>query len=260
MKHKFYPISNKSFAELGVKTYQELWNKVKSDHTGLSAGVDTEFIQVKAEDGSDTNRFNVIMSTASEDRHGDIVEQQWDLKAFKKNPVFLDSHNYSSIEHILGKFVKVGVTDNKLQGEVEFMLDNPKGLLAYKMAKQGFLNATSVGFIPKEFDNQGRILKSELLENSAVSVPANSEALFTEKDADEVIETATVGPVVEVPVIEPEVTETKNIKLNITKSILAKTQADREKLESVLKSIETMTEFNKAERTRSIYKGLRELI
>lgn len=171
---KFYQLTNKSFTELGVKTHKDLWKKVKKDHRGLSATVHTEF---KKADDSD-NKFDVIMSTATEDRHGDIVEQNWDLKNFKKNPVFLDSHNYDSIEHIIGKVNKIAVNDGKLKGQIEFMLDNPKGMLAYKMARDGFLNATSVGFIPKEFDDKGSIIKSELLEDSAVSVPAQADALF----------------------------------------------------------------------------------
>lgn len=171
---KFYQLTNKSFTEEGVSTYKELWDKVKGTHKGFCACLDTEFKKSKDND----NRFHVVMSTATEDRHGDIVEQNWDLKAFKKNPVFLDSHNYNSIEHILGKVHNAKVKDGKLVGDIEFMLDNPKGLLAYKMASGGFLNATSVGFIPLEFDKYGKIIKSELLEDSAVSVPANSEALF----------------------------------------------------------------------------------
>jgi HK97 family phage prohead protease len=138
---------------------------------------------VKAE-GSD-NKFQVTMSTASEDRHGDIVEQNWDLKAFKKNNVLVDSHNYESIDFIIGRVLNPKVKDNKLVGEIEFALDNPRGLMAYKLALGGFLNATSVGFIPLEFNDEGNISKSELLELSAVSVPANAEALIAKHEKDE---------------------------------------------------------------------------
>ena len=174
---KFYQITSKSFEELGVATQKEMWEKVKVDHKGLCACVNTVF--TKAEDSE--NKFNVVMSTNSQDRHGDIVEQDWDLKNFKKNPVFLDSHNYNSIEHIIGKVNKIKVKDGQLVGEIEFALDNPKGMLAYNLASKGFLNATSVGFIPQEFSDDGKIMKSELLEDSAVSVPANQEALFEKK-------------------------------------------------------------------------------
>lgn len=170
---RFYQLTNKSFKENGVTTYKELWKVVKKTHKGFSVCVNTEFKKAEQD-----NRFHIIMSTATEDRHGDIVNQDWDLKSFKKNPVFLDSHNYDSIEHIIGKVHNPKVKDGVLQGDVEFMLDNPKGMLAYKMALGGFLNASSVGFIPKQFDDNGNILKSELLEDSAVSVPANAEALF----------------------------------------------------------------------------------
>ena len=189
---KFYQLHNASFKEKGVKTYEELWKVIRKDYKGLSICVNTEFKEKAEQD----NRFHVVMSTATEDRHGDIVNQNWDLKAFKKNPVFLDSHNYDSIEHIIGKVHNPKVKDGALQGDIEFMLDNPKGMLAYKMAKGGFLNASSVGFIPKEFDEKGNILKSELLEDSAVSVPANAEALFEKsiKEIGEEIENGSTEP------------------------------------------------------------------
>ena len=176
MKKKFYQVTDKSLGELKVETHEDLWKKVKGEYKGLSSCVETVFTKAEGD-----NKFDVIMSTDSVDRHGEVVEQNWDLKPFKKNSVFLDSHNYNSIEHILGKVNKSKVKDNKLQGEIEFMLDNPKGLLAYNMAKGGFLNATSVGFIPLEFSDEGQIMKSELLELSAVSVPANPEALLAKK-------------------------------------------------------------------------------
>ena len=174
MKDKFYRLTNKSFSVFKVKSYKGLWTKLrKKGFTGIR--VDT-FINIKK---NDDDVFNIILSTAKEDRHYDIVKQDgWDLKNFKKNPVVLDSHNYCSIEHIIGKMTKIGVKDGKLKGSLVFAEMNPKGLLAKEMAIAGFINAVSVGFIPKEFDDKYNILKSELLELSIVSVPANPEALF----------------------------------------------------------------------------------
>jgi HK97 family phage prohead protease len=130
--------------------------------------------------GEGDNLYHFVFSSADEDRHGDIVEQNWVLKNFKNNPVVLDSHNYDSIEHIIGKINKIAVKDGKLQGDIEFALMNPKGLLARNMAEAGFLFTTSVGFIPMEFDDEDffHIIKSELLEVSLVSVPANPKALI----------------------------------------------------------------------------------
>lgn len=178
----FYQLTNKSFESEGVSTHKELWDKVKGDYRGLSMTVNAEF-QKTFEDELTTNRFHVVMSTAIEDRHGEIVFQNWDLTNFKKNPVFLDSHNYGSIEHILGKVHDINIDNGRLVGDIEFALDNPKGMLAFKLALGGFLNATSVGFIPKGFDDNGNITSAELLEDSAVSVPANPQALL-EKSLD----------------------------------------------------------------------------
>lgn len=170
--NKFYRITSKTFSELDVASTKELWDKVKEEYQGLSVNVNAEYKK------SDDNKFHVTFSTDSEDRHMERVYQNFDLKHFKKNPVLLDSHNYSSIEHIIGRVEKPKVKDGKLEGDVVFALNNPKGLLAFHLAGEGFLNATSIGFIPKDFDNDGDITKSELLEISVVAVPANPEALF----------------------------------------------------------------------------------
>lgn len=175
MKRKFFLLTKDAFQKSNSKNLKEFWEKKKSEgYEGLSITLKTVLTK------QSENKFHAVFSTDSEDRHGDVVVQEWDLKSFKKNPVFLDSHNYDSIEHILGRIDPIGAKTGSLEGDIEFALDNPKGMLAMKLADGGFLNATSVGFIPKEFDESDftKILKSELLEVSAVSVPANPEALF----------------------------------------------------------------------------------
>lgn len=178
--NKYFKLTNKSFDDLGVKNYQELWQKVGSDYKGLSLDVNTSITK------SADNKFHAVFSSAMEDRHGDIVHQNFDLKWFKQNPVFLDSHNYGTIAAILGKISGTRVKDGLLQGDIEFALDNPLGLLAMKLASGGFLNATSIGFIPRAFNDDGSISKSELLEVSAVSVPAQPMALL--EKAMEIVE------------------------------------------------------------------------
>jgi hypothetical protein len=65
---------------------------------------------------------------------------------------------------------------------------NPEADIYRKLYKTGFMNASSVGFQPKEWeDGDGKktpyrtFKKQELLELSLVSVPANSDALVTAK-------------------------------------------------------------------------------
>lgn len=173
---KYYKILNKTFEKEDVKNYQELWEKVKDKYEGLEIDVQTEIKKAEKD-----NLYHVVLSTAKEDRHGEVVKQNWQLKNFKNNPVVLDSHNYNSIFHILGKMPKIGVKDGNLQGDIQFATMTFEGFMAEKMVEAGFVNTGSVGFIPLEFSDKGEIEKSELLEFSLVSVPANAEALFEKK-------------------------------------------------------------------------------
>jgi len=134
-------------------------------------------VKVKGVD-EETSTLEAVFSTEDEDRHGDIVRQNWDLKQFKKNPVILNSHNYWSATDVIGKAEKIGIKNGQLEGKIKFAVEeNPIAKIIFDLYKNGFLNAFSVGFIPKEFSDKGEILKSELLEISAVSVPANAYAL-----------------------------------------------------------------------------------
>lgn len=241
--NKFLQINTKTLSDYGVADEKSLWTKALEDgYTGLA--VDAETIFAKS---ADSKSFDVTFSTADEDRHGDIVEQNFDLKWFKKNAVLLDSHNYGSIEHIIGK-VKNIKQDGRLHGSIEFATMNPKGLLAQEMADAGFINATSIGFIPKEFDDKGRIIKSELLEISCVSVPANARALF-EKVAEETkkeIEDLESKINNETPVIEVVETAVKIDKKKIA-------------LGSITKALMEMEAKNIDRKKRLIFKALRML-
>ena len=277
MKNKFYKVTSKSFGELEVANHKELWDKVKGEYQGLSMATKSEYVK------SEENKFHVTFSSDTEDRHMERVYQNFDLKHFKGNPVLIDSHNYSSIEHIIGRVDKIKVKDGKLQGDVVFALENPKGLLAYHLAGGGFLNATSIGFIPKEFDKDGNIIKSELLEISVVSVPANPEALFEkivkeittppeEKEAgesedEEKIENGVVEPVLDSPPppIDPpeEEKELESEEIETPKGVgesiqqrIVKMRTDQ--LQTLTLIVEGMVVQNPKERKRKIYKALRD--
>lgn len=126
----------------------------------------------------ETNSITAVFSTADEDRHGDVVAQNWELKSFRDNPVIINSHNYYDATEVIGKATRVEMVDGKLEGDIEFAVaENPKAKTIYDLYVGGFLNAFSVGFIPLEFDKDYNPLRSELLEVSAVSVPANAMAL-----------------------------------------------------------------------------------
>jgi phage head maturation protease len=251
MKKKFLSLSNKSIT--GAATFKELWEKAQTEgYEGLAL-----ICAVEMTKDADTKKYHAVFSSETEDRHGEIVYQDFDLKAFKKNPVYLDSHNYDSIEHIIGKVSPLSVKEGKLQGDIEFATMNPKGLLAEKMADGGFLNTSSIGFIPKVFDDKGNILKSELLEISAVSVPANPEATF-EKDADIEIP----APIEEVaPVIDEPgevVGETRNVRGVVAGAVRGMSDQRQRTLSAVAREIAKLAEPHSEK--RQVFKAVRELM
>jgi hypothetical protein len=262
MKRKFFSIEHKTFADLGVANYKELWEKAKADgFDGLSISVKTVFTK---SDQNGKKLFHAVFSSSNEDRHGDIVQQVFDLAAFQKNPVYLDSHNYDSIEHIIGRIPNIGVTEGKLQGDIEFATVNPKGALAEQMAEQGFLNTNSIGFIPKVFDDQGHILESELLEISAVSVPANADAVFVRsKSADAEPEKPAPAPEpAPAPAPEPAPAAAKTVnRTAIAVKVTGDMLTDRKRmLHSIAKNVQELTDENKVEKKRKIYQAVRTLL
>lgn len=126
------------------------------------------------------------------DRDGDILRANGiDLTNYSKNMVFLGFHN--SRDFPLGKVEKVWVEGDRVKAIVYFptveeLSSNPEQAsekaklvdFTYHCYKTGMLNAVSVGFIPLEWietENGFDILKWELLEFSAVAVPANQDAI-----------------------------------------------------------------------------------
>ena len=122
-----------------------------------------------------------IASDGVIDREGDAVSPDgWDLSNFLKNPQFLWGHNIREYRAPIGKVEKIWFEGDgptkKLMFRPKFDLKDEFASEIYRKYKEGFLNAFSVGFIPLE--KQGKTFtKAELLEISAVSVPANPNAI-----------------------------------------------------------------------------------
>ena len=142
----------------------------------------------------DIGERSVLFTISKEvvDRDGDILRASGvDFSNYMKNPVFLSFHN--SREFPLGKVTKFWVEGNEVKAIVYFptleeLSTDPNNAsekaklvdFTYHCYKTGMLNAVSVGFIPIEWietENGYDILKWELLEFSAVAVPANQDAI-----------------------------------------------------------------------------------
>ena len=130
-------------------------------------------------------------STETPDRDNEVIKAKaWQVDRYVKNPVVQWAHDYSSPP--IGKTLSIR-QNNKQETifEIEFA-DKETYEFAdtvYRLCKGGFLNATSVGFIPlewdagkKEGDPSRTFTKVELLEISIVPVPANPEALVSARN------------------------------------------------------------------------------
>lgn len=147
-------------------------------------------IEIKETD-DDKRQMTVVGSKQMNDRDNDIIDiKGMDLKNYKKNPVFIWAHRGSDTpENVMGYAKKVWVDGKKLMFKLEFLdMDiNPRADMVYKMFKSKALRAFSIGFAPdweKASYNDKRggfdFPASELLEISAVPVPANPAALANE--------------------------------------------------------------------------------
>lgn len=148
---------------------------------------------------SEARTFTFRASTASVDRQGEVIDQAgWQLDAYRRNPVILDSHRYGSIDDILGKAVRVEPMPEGLEVDVEFT-DTEKGRMARRMVEDGFLRTVSVGFRSlgrKPGMRAGEPMTHtamELLEVSMVAIPANRDAVRLRGVEDDVTEETKAG-------------------------------------------------------------------
>jgi hypothetical protein len=126
-----------------------------------------------------------VASEESEDRMGDIIEVNgWKLDDYKKNPVFMFIHQHSVAP--LGTVPKVWVEGKQLLNTVDWDEADPLASFVKGKYERNVMRAVSVGFRPIEFemvdDKKGmfgayRFKASELLEISAVPIPAHPKAL-----------------------------------------------------------------------------------
>jgi hypothetical protein len=139
--------------------------------------------------GAESRALPVLDFTASDetlDRYDEIiVANGWMLENYQRNPVFQNAHKYGDIIFTLGKALITEVREGRLYQRIEFATEvNPMARIAYGLYRGKFLNAVSAGFIPVRWENgsaemgfRRRYLEQELLEVSAVGIPANPNAL-----------------------------------------------------------------------------------
>ena len=130
--------------------------------------------------------FVAVASTEDEDRHKDIVRQDgWKLTNFKKNPMIPWSHDYWGVPIARSLKTWVDKEAKKLMFKPQFDADDEASMKIYNKYKNGFLTSFSVGFrnLKSKYRNEDErwfggteFLEQELLEISAVTIPANPNA------------------------------------------------------------------------------------
>lgn len=134
-----------------------------------------------------TNQMEIYFTQLAVDRDSEVVLPQGiDLENFKKNPILVDSHDwYWGFESIIGRALPETLlaSSKDLTGVIEFDVADPKAKTIAGKYERGYANAFSIGFIGREYGEpilegqKGRtIVKCELLEISAVTVPSNPHA------------------------------------------------------------------------------------
>ena len=159
--------------------------------------------------------LDFVASDETLDRYQEIITADgWKLDNYLLNPVFQNSHQYGDIIFTLGKALVTDIREVPLAANaaapqsgrkalfqrIEFAVDaNPMARIAYSLYRGGFLNTVSVGFMPLRWQDANaathpnadpssagqtesatfrrRYLEQELLEVSAVAIPANPNAL-----------------------------------------------------------------------------------
>ena len=133
-----------------------------------------------------------VLSTDDVDRHGDVVSADgWRLEAYRQNPVLLWAHEYRI--PAIGRALSVWTEPHRLLASIEFAPSSFAQEVAALYA-EGFQWGVSVGFRPIRWEERRdsrtgallglRYLEQELLEVSAVPVPANRQALRREAEGD----------------------------------------------------------------------------
>lgn len=168
------------------------------------------YAHLRTQQPDEPNVREFIISTETEDRHGTIIKMDgWDLTNYTRNPIVMYGHaaNENPDPDLVIGSGEVRFEKGQMIGKITFDVDGD-GSAANQLAKKvlykidkGFLNATSVGFMPHEYrmgaESEGEdvnkfyFTKQELLEFSVVPVPSNPDAVkkelkaFAEKNIEE---------------------------------------------------------------------------
>lgn len=128
--------------------------------------------------------IDVVMTTIGRDRDGDIIDPGGlDFSAFMKNPVVLWAHDMNKPP--VGKVLEVKPQKTRVEAKVQFA-ETEFAREVFGLYAGEYMAAWSIGFLPKKWERIEaskdqppgfHVLEAEVVELSAVPVPANPQAL-----------------------------------------------------------------------------------
>lgn len=150
----------------------------------LRDGYEYEGKEEKEYEEKENDIFTFVVSTPEVDRYGTIIMPSGiDYTAYLANPIVLAQHD--SGKWPIGRCLGFAMNGENLEATIQIECVTEDGKKLTKLINAGFVKAVSVGIIPVEFEEQtigGKKItvytKSELVEFSVVSVPANRQALL----------------------------------------------------------------------------------
>lgn len=127
---------------------------------------------------TDKKKLHFVAATEGRKRDGlslSMDPKEWDLGPFRDNPVFLWRHNQSDSHDgtPIGS-VDISFEANQMRAAVDFDVEDDFAVKVKGKYERKFLNTVSIRWIPARISESG---KNELLEVSAVPIPADPDAV-----------------------------------------------------------------------------------
>jgi HK97 family phage prohead protease len=143
-----------------------------------------KFTVGKAEgDGLPHGVIEAIIATEDLDRHNEHMKISG-IETPRKNYKVYYNHSYHGSKDLpIGIIEKLTKKSGQLIGRLKLAVNEYDfAEQVYKLVQGGFIDSMSIGFIPKEWDENSQTwTRSEFVEASLVAEPANVEALVTSK-------------------------------------------------------------------------------
>lgn len=145
---------------------------------------------------SEAHKVTAVISTGDIARDGAIIDPSgWDFTNYDHNPVVLWMHNDEAMP--FARTIERITTEKELIAKAQFDLEDPLGAIAFRKIQKGYINATSVRWLPRETEvrtvGEGKekrdvlvFTNQELLEWSFVTVGSDTGALIVRADGEKI--------------------------------------------------------------------------